>query len=327
MSETKRRVLFALHHLGDRVIPYVKQFEEAGFDVSVNPRARPYTEEGLIAALPGVFATVAADEPYTDRVFRAAKDLRVVARWGVGYDNVDVPAATRHGVVIAMAFGANHEAVADGTLALMGALGENLLQHHLRVKDGGWGADPHPGLWRSTVGIVGLGRIGKVVARRCRGFEMRILAYDAVQDQGFADAHDITFVPLEVLLREADFVTLHAPHVAETENLITRERLALMKPTAFLINTARGPLVDEEALYEALKSRRIAGAGLDTFRREPPIRSPLLTLDNVVLSPHSLGNSLKAQTMMGERCLKAIMAVARGGSPEPEYVLNPGALK
>ena len=327
MSETHRRVLFTLHHLGERVIAYVKQFEEAGFAVAVNPRARPYTEEELIAALPGVFATVAADEPYTDRVFRAAKDLRIVARWGVGYDNIDVPAATRHGVVIAMAFGANHEAVADGALALMAALGENLVQHHLRVKGGGWGAEAHPGLWRSTVGIVGLGRIGKAVARRCRGFGMRIMAYDTVQDRGFADAHGITFVPLEVLLREADFVTLHAPHLPETENLITRERLALMKPTAFLINTARGSLVDEEALYDALKSRCIAGAGLDTFRREPPIRSPLLTLDNVVLSPHSLGNSLTAEAAMGDRCLKAIVAVARGDSPGAEYVLNQGPFK
>ena len=295
--------------------------------MAFTPRARAYTEEELIAALPGVFATVAADEPYTDRVFQAAKDLRIVARWGVGYDNVNVPAATRHGVVIAMAFGTNHEAVADGALALMAALGENLMQHHLRVKGGGWGSEAYPGLWRSTVGIVGLGRVGKAVARRCRGFEMRIVAHDTVQDRAFADTHGITFVPLELLLREADFVTLHVPHLLETENLITRDRLALMKPTAFLINTARGALVDEEALYDALKSRRIAGAGLDTFRREPPIQSPLLTLDNVVLSPHGLGNSLRADAAMGERCLKAIMAVARGDSPETEYVVSEGPFK
>jgi D-3-phosphoglycerate dehydrogenase / 2-oxoglutarate reductase len=327
VKEPKRKVLIGLYHLADRVAPYVRRLEDAGFAVIVNPHERFYSEDELVSILPGMFATIAGSEPYTALVFQAARELRILARWGVGYDQIDVGAATRSGVIVSLAYGANHEAVADGTLALMLALAENVVSHHLRVKSGGWGFQPHPGLWRSTVGIVGLGRIGKAVARRCLGFETRVLAYDTIPDRTFAETHNIVLVPLEVLLREADFVTLHAPHLPGTENLITQERLALMKPTAFLINTARGGLVDEAALYEALTSGAIAGAGLDTFRREPPIDSPLLTLQNVVLSPHSVGNNLRAEAAVADRCISAIVAVAEGQNPGKEYVLNPTTLR
>jgi D-3-phosphoglycerate dehydrogenase len=320
------KVLITLSHLGSRVVPVVRQLEAQGFEVETNLTGRPYSEADLIAALPGVFATIAAGEVYSEAVFRAAKSLRLVARWGVGYDQIDIPAATHYGVLVAMAFGANHEAVADGTLALMLALAENLIPHHLRVQRGAWGFDAHPGLWRSTVGVVGLGRIGRAVAKRCRGFETRILAYDAVPDPAYAEAQGITLVPLETLLSEADFVTLHAPHTSDTDNLIDRRRLALMKPTAFLINTARGGLVDEDALTEALQSGRLAGAGLDTFKREPPVGSPLLNLPNVIVSPHSAGNNLRAEALVAERCITAICAVARGKAPERQYLLNPEVL-
>lgn len=322
----KRKVLFTLHYLGERGAPYIARLEQEGFEVICNPLGRMYTEAELIDALPGVFATIASSEPYTERVFREATDLRIVARYGVGYDRIDVAAASRHGVVIAMAFGTNHEAVADWTLGLMGALVQKVLQHHLRVMGGGWGFEAHPGLWRSTVGIVGLGRIGKAVARRCRGFEMRVLACDPEPDAAFARSHDVTLVSLDTLLSEADIVTLHAPHTPDTENMINRERLALMKPTAFLINTARGPLVDEEALVEALTTGRIAGAALDVFKVEPPTGSPLLHLDNVLLSPHTAGSNQTSEAAMANRCIGSILAVARGESPGSEYLLNPEAL-
>lgn len=320
------RVLMALHHLGERVTPYVRRLEREGFEVIRNPVGRCLTEDELVEILPGIFATIAAIEPYTDRVFEAARDLKIVARYGVGYDQVDVAAATRHGVAVAMAFGTNHEAVADSTLTLMAAMVGNVIQHHLTVSRGGWGMEIHPGLWRATVGIVGLGRIGKAVARRCRGFEMRILAYDAVPDVAFAQDNGIHLVPLDRLLREADIVTLHAPHTPETENLIDRERLALMKPTAYLVNTARGGLVDEVALYAALTSGRLAGAGLDVFRKEPPAGSPLLGLDNVVLSPHCAGSNATSEAAVADRCIDSIVALARGEGPELEYLLNPEVL-
>lgn len=327
MTVEKKKILWAVSHLGEREISFIRRLEEAEFEVVRNSLGRVYSEDELITALPGAFATVASVEPYTERVFQAARDLRVVARYGVGYEMIDVAAATRHGVVVAMAFGTNHETVADCTLALMAALVRNVVANHLRMKSGGWRSGTCLGLWRSTVGIIGLGRIGKAVARRCRGFEMEILAYDPVQDTAFAREHGVTFVPLETLLRRADIVTLHGPHTPLTENMINRDTLALMKPTAFLVNTARGGLVDEAALYEALTSGRIAGAALDVFKVEPPVNSPLLTLDNVILSPHVAGGDLPTEARVANRCIDSIIALARGENPGAEYLLNPEVLQ
>ena len=311
------KVLVVPSLLANRPSAYLTQLEAAGLEVLRSPLGRPYGEAELIEGLRGVFATVAGIEPYTERVLREAHDLEVIARFGVGYDQMDVPAATRQGVYVAMAFGGNHETVADLALALMGAVARNIVTYHQRVTAGGWGWEFRQGLWRATVGIVGLGRIGRAVARRCRAYEMRVLAHDAVPDPAYAQSHGIELTSLERLLAESDFVTLHAPHLPETDGLINAARLRLMKPTAYLINTARGGLVDEAALYEALAARRIAGAGLDVFRREPPAGSPLLTLDNVVLTPHAAGSDLASEAATGQCCVESILAVARGQAPPP----------
>jgi len=322
-TTTKRRVLMGTHQLGDRGVPFIRRLEEAGLEVIRNPFRRVLTEEELIERLPGVFATFASTEPYNERVFRAAPGLEIVARYGVGYDQIDVPAATRHGVLVAMTFGMNHEAVADSAFTLMAAAIYRTVRLHHRVQEGIWGFDVRPGLWRLTVGIVGLGRIGKAMARRCKGFEMRVLAHDIRPDHAFIETHGLELVPLEKLLRESDVVTLHIPHTPETTDFMNRERLALMKPTAFLVNTARGGVVDEGALHEALSARRIAGAALDVFKAEPPTGSPLLGLDNILLSPHCAGSNQTSEVASGNRVVDSILAVARGGAPEPEYLLNP----
>jgi D-3-phosphoglycerate dehydrogenase / 2-oxoglutarate reductase len=317
------KVLVVPSLLASRPSAYLARLEAAGLEVVRSPLGRPYGEAELIDGLRGVFATVAGGERYTERVLREAPDLEVIARFGVGYDQVDVPAATRHGVYVAMAFGSNHETVADFALTLMGAVARNVVAYHQRVTAGSWGWEFRPGLWRATVGIVGLGRIGRAVARRCRAYEMRVLGHDVAPDAEYARAHGVELVPLERLLRESDFVTLHAPHLPETDGLIDAARLRLMKPTAFLINTARGGLVDEAALYEALRTRQIAGAGLDVFRREPPTGSPLLALDNVVVTPHAAGSDLAAEAGMGQCCAESILAVARGAAPPAALLLNP----
>jgi phosphoglycerate dehydrogenase-like enzyme len=327
MNTTRqRKVLMAVHHLGDRATPFIRRMEEAGLTVIRNPLGRIYTEAELLAALPGVFATFASVEPYTERVLREARDLQIVARYGVGYDQIDVAAATREGVMVALAIGTNHEAVADSAFTLMAAVVQRTVTHHLRVKAGGWGFEVHPGLWRLTVGIVGLGRIGKAMARRCRGFEMRVLAYDIKPDVAFAREAGVDLVPLETLLAESDVVSLHIPHTPETDDFMNRERFGLMKPTAYLVNTARGGIVDEDALYDALSAGRIAGAGLDVFKNEPPEGSPLLGLDNVVFSPHSAGSNLRSEAAVGNRCVDSILAVARGAHPEAAYLVNPEVL-
>ena len=164
------KVLVTVAQLYNREAEYLRRLEAAGLDVErrIGQGGR-LTEDELIDALPGVFATLASSEPYTERVFRAAPDLRVIGRWGVGYDAIDVPSATRHGVLVCTAVGTNHEAVADYAVALMGALQRGLLRNHRLITQGQWRTVFHPAIWRATVGIVGLGRIGQAVARRCRG--------------------------------------------------------------------------------------------------------------------------------------------------------------
>jgi D-3-phosphoglycerate dehydrogenase len=324
MAATK--VLCNIQQVFGRPATFLAPLREAGFDIVMNEKDRLLSEADLIERLPGAVATIAGGELYTERVFASAPELRVVARFGVGYDRVDIDSATRHGVAVAMAFGTNHESVADYAFALAIGLGVELLPHHRRVAGGSWGCGFHPGLWGRCMGIVGLGRIGKAMARRCRAFGMDLLAVDPVADQAYAAANGIELVSLVELLRRADFVSLHTPLSPETRHLIGRRKLALMKPTAFLINTARGGLIDEAALHEALTSGRLAGAGLDVFEAEPPEGSPLLDLDNVLLAPHAAGMDEAAERLMGERCVASILAILRGQDPGAGYVLNPEVL-
>jgi D-3-phosphoglycerate dehydrogenase len=321
------RVLVTVPHILPRPAPYLARLEAAGLEiVRQTGREGKLTEDELIEALPGVFGTVAGSEPYTERVLRSAPDLRVIGRWGVGFDAIDLQAATRQGVFVCTAVGANHEAVADYTLALMCALQRGVLINHRAITAGGWPTFFHRGLWKATVGLVGLGRIGKAVARRCRGFEMRILAAEPKPDRDFVAAHGIELLPLDELLGRADLVSLHCPASSENRHLIDARRLGLMKPSAFLVNTARGPLIDEAALTEALRARRIAGAGLDVFEREPMTSSPLYGLDNVVLSPHVAGVDETSEAAMADRAIDAILAVRRGETPARECVVNPEVL-
>jgi phosphoglycerate dehydrogenase-like enzyme len=324
---TARRVLVTVAQLHRREAAYLRRLGEAGLEVvrTIGKQGK-LTEDELIAALPGVFATLASSEPYTERVFQQAPDLRVIARWGVGFDAIDLAAATRHHVPVCTAVGANHEAVADYALALMCALQRGVLANHRLLTAGHWRTEFRPGLWGATVGIVGLGRIGQAVARRCRGFEMRILAHETFPDFGFVREHGIELVSLDDLLCRSDLVTLHCPATEETRHLINRERLALMKPSAHLINTARGSLVDEAALHEALTTGRLAGAGLDVFEREPLTASPLFGLDNVILSPHVAGIDFTSEAAMANRAIDSILAVWQGGAPAKECLQNPEAL-
>ncbi len=322
-----KKILVTLGTLADRPAPYLARLEAAGFEVERNRLGRGLTEDELVESLDGVFATIAGGERYTEKVFAGARDLRVIARWGVGYDMVDVPAATRHGVTVAMAFGAGHEAVADGAFSLMAAAAHDLINKHQRVAAGGWGSGFHYGLWGRTVGVIGLGRIGLAFARRChRGFDMQVLGFDPLTDPEIAARENVRMVDLKTLLAESDFVSLHAPATPDTDKLINDRTLALMKPTAVLVNTARGTLIDEDALYRALKSDRIAAAALDVYRVEPPAGSPLLNLSNVVLSPHATSADLTAEERTAARCIESILAIAEGRDPGREFILNPETL-
>ena len=320
------RALVNCPNFQGRRVAFLDRLREAGLDIVLNDTGHVLSEDELIARMPGVFATIAHGEIYSERVFASAPDLRIVARYGVGHDRVDVASATKHGVTVAMAYGTNHESVADYAFALAIALSCNILGHHHLVAQGAWRSSLHHGMWGSTVGLIGLGRIGKAMARRCQGFLMPVLAYDPAADLAQAAGAGITLTTLDELLERADIVSLHLPLLPSTSHIIGARELALMKPGAVIVNTARGGLIDETALAAALQCGRLAGAGLDTFEHEPPVGSPLLSLPNVILSPHIAASDLRTEGLMGNRCIDHILAVWNGAHPSADCVLNPQTL-
>ncbi len=304
----------------------VGRFTDLGWEVRQARLGADTPEVEVIEAVRGVDGVLAHIEPYTRRVIEGAPRLRVLSRAGVGYDAIDVEAATEHRVAVCTSVGSNDRTVADYAVMLMLALARNLIPGHTTLhRDGRFDRPLGVDFFGKTVGIVGTGMIGKQVAQRVRGFDCPILGYDVVQDAAFAEASGLRYVPLETLLRASDFVTVHLPLLAPTHHLIGAEQLALMRPSAFLVNTARGPLVDEQALSAALARRTIAGAALDVFEAEPlTADSPLRALDNVILTPHNAGGTQEATERSGEMAADSIVRVLQG--QRPRACVNPEVL-
>lgn len=300
-----------------------EKLEAAGWSVRTVADGMHADEDRLIELLDGVDATVAGGEPYTRRVLSAARSLKHIARWGVGFDRVDLDAATNDGVLVTTTQGGNDWGVADHAVALMLGLGHLLVSNHQTLVKDGWGRAIGEDLWRQKVGIVGLGRIGRGVAQRVHGFEADILAYEPYPDVAFCQQYGVRLVTAEQLFAESDYITLHLPLSPETRHFVNRERLSLMKPNAYLVNTARGGLVDEQALYEALSSGKIGGAGLDVREQEPPADRRFDALPNVILSPHTAGITHQTVSAMSTMCVDSILSGWRG--ERPHGLLTPGA--
>ena len=260
----------------------------------------------------------------------ASKDMKVVTRIGVGYDAVDVPALSKRKVPLMVAGTANSPSVAEQALFMMLTLAKRAQEMHAMVKEGTWasrlGALPFD-LYGKTVLIIGFGRIGTRIAKRCQAMEMNVLVYDPYQPASEITAAGCEAVSnLEAALPRADFVTIHCPKTPETVGFFNAAKLKLMKPTAYLINTARGGIVDEKALYEALASGKIAGAGLDVFEIEPPpVGQPLHGLPNVIMAPHVAGVTIEAVERMSEQTARNILS-ALDGEPIRQNVINQDVL-
>jgi len=294
----------------------VRALEAAGCAVRVAPqRDRPLGEAEVRPLLDGVVAVIAGLEPWTDRLMAAASRLRLICRFGVGYDTVDLAAAGRRGILVATTPATNHTAAAEHTLALMLAVVRRVAAQDARAKRGEWAPEPGPELRGRTLGIVGLGRTGREVARLARAFGMRVIAHEPAPDLEFVAAQGIDLLDLDTLLGQADVVTLHLPLAPQTRHLIDARALATMRPGAYLINTARGGIVDEEALYAALVSGHLAGAALDVTDPEPPTDWRLARLPHVVLTPHVAGLSTDAIARMEDSAIATILAVLRGERP------------
>ena len=307
--------------------PWRTILESAGFEVRF-PRSggRVLTEDQLRDELGNARATIASTEPYTAAILGAAPQLRVVSRTGVGYDSVDVAAATARGIAVACTPGANHEAVAEHVFALLLAIAKRVVTNHAEVAGGGFRRQPSRPLRGKTLGIVGLGRIGRAVARRAAAFGMQILAHDPFVSRPPDDAPEARLVSIDELLARSDVISLHAAASEATQRLIRRDTLAKVKAGVILINTARGTLVDEADLADALRSGKVAAAGLDVFEREPPAGSPLLAAPNVVLSPHAAGVDERTIEDMATMAAQTI-ADLFGGRWPAERIVNGEQLK
>jgi glyoxylate reductase len=289
------------------------------------PRAevlrRVADKDGLICLL---------TEKIDDELLSAAPRLRTVANIAVGFDNIDVDACTRRGVAVSNTPGVLDETTADFAWTLLMAVARRLIEGDALCRSGqwkGWSLDQLVGgdIWGKTLGILGFGRIGRAVARRASGFGMRVIYNDTVRAPSEIESElRAEYMERDAVLREGDFVSLHVPLLPETRGLIGPRELALMKPTAFLINTSRGPVVQEAALITALERRQIAGAALDVFEREPQIGHGLLR-PNVVLAPHLASASLETRTRMAMMAVENTIAFFEGR--RPPNIVNPGVWK
>jgi glyoxylate reductase len=271
-------------------------------------------------------------ERIDDELMEAGNKLKVVSNYAVGFNNIDIKAATERGIYVTNTPGILMDTTADAAFALLMAIARRIPEADRHIRSKGWihawgprmyiGSDIHG----KTLGILGMGRIGSAIAKRAKGFEMNVIYHDVYRREDLEEEMGITYKSRDEILSSADFLSLHVPLTPETHHMIGAEELASMKKTAFLINTSRGPVVDEKALADALKDGVIAGAGLDVFETEPVSHnSPLLGLDNIVLTPHLASGSIETRTKMATTAATNLVSVLQGRVP-PNLV-NPGVKK
>ena len=311
--------VYVTRKLPERGLKIIKE----SFDAEVWPEYSPPPKEVIIKKVRDVDALASLLSDKIDaEVFDAAPRLKIVAQMAVGFDNIDVKEATRRGICVTNTPGVLTETTADFAWTLLMAVARRVVEADKYVHNGKWKVGWHPSMllgrdaYGATIGVVGAGRIGSAVARRARGFNMRIIYYDVVARPELEKEIGAKRVDLETLLSESDFVSVHVPLIKSTYHLINAEKLKLMKKTAYIINNSRGPVVDEKALYKALTEGWIAGAALDVFEQEPtPADNPLLTLDNVVVAPHISSSSHETRSRMAEMVAENLVAFFEGRIP------------
>ncbi len=320
MTEHKRKKIYVTRELPEEAMQVLKpKFEVEVWQGEMPPPKSVLIEkvkeaDGLICLL-----TEKIDE---DVVNAAGSQFRGICQIAVGFDNINVKAATTKGICVTNTPGVLTETTADYAFTLLVATARRIAEADKYVKSGQWkvpwglmmllGQD----IWGKTLGIVGIGRIGSAVARRAKGFNMKIIYYDVFRNEQVERELGVEYVPLEKLLKESDFVTVHVPLTPETHHLINEDRLRTMKKTACLVNTSRGPVVDEKALYKALKEGWIWAAGLDVWEKEPvDTNNPLLKLGNVTAAPHIASGSIATRTRMAVMAVENMVAILEGRVP------------
>lgn len=314
------RVLVTARQVVRHAAPKQAELDSAQVELIVASGPQTQLDEaGLLRELPGCAAVIAMPDAYTDRVIRACTPtLKLIARSGVGYDSIDLDAATQHGVWVTTTPGANHDAVADYALGLLLCLFRHIVVTINQTRAGTWQRVAGIELRDKTLGVVGTGRVGREVAHRASAFGMRLLTYDLFPDAAWAAQSGARYVGLDELLANSDAVTLHAPHTPQTHHLIDADALRQMKQGAFVVNTARGELIDEAALADALDAGHIAGVALDVYQEEPPHDRRLIDHPRVLPTSHSAGGTAESHRRAALMAIDEVLRVVRGEPP-----LNP----
>jgi D-3-phosphoglycerate dehydrogenase len=303
------RVLVSAPYMQPVIDRFRSIFEEKDIELLVPPVQERFTEEELLQWMPDVDGVISGDDRFTDRVLEAAPRLKVISKWGTGIDSIDLQACRRLGIAVRNTPNAFSEPVADSVIGYILAFARNLAVQDRHMKQGAWQKIPGRSLRECTLGVIGVGNVGKTVVRRAAAFGMRLLGNDLLEmPEEFVALTGIRMVPKESLLRQADFISLNCDLNSTSHHLINDETLAFVRPTAVLLNTSRGPVVDEDALIKALKEKRLAGAALDVFEVEPlPSESPLRRMDNVLLAPHNANSSPESWERVHESTIKNLL--------------------
>jgi len=315
------KVLVTSTSFGKVIKEPVELLNNQGYEIIWNRLGRPLKEKEVMERVKGVDAYIAGLDEITARAIEAADKLKVISKYGAGVDNIDIEVATRKKIVVTNTPGTNTGAVADLTFGLILAIARKIPQANGSTKKREWKKFFGSAVYGKTLGIVGMGEIGKAVAKRAKGFNMRIIYWSRRRKLDIEEKTGAKYTDLKSLLQEADFVSLHLALTSDTKNIIGKDEVRLMKPTAFLINTARGPIVNEDALYECLRDKIIAGAAVDAYSNQPPKDSPLLSLDNIITTPHMGAYTYESIMNMGMTSVKNVIDVLN--KRRPEYVVNP----
>ncbi|MBW2656639.1 MAG: phosphoglycerate dehydrogenase [Deltaproteobacteria bacterium] len=301
----------------------MEQLKDSGMNL-IDMRGSGVEDPKFVAALKQADTILCGNDlVVNDEVLDMAPGVKAIAKMGAGLDTVDIDAATRHDAIVFHTPGANNQAVADHTFALMLNVARKIIYCDQSLREKRWEHTKIMGLeiWQKTLGLIGLGAIGRCVALRAKGFQMKVVAYDPFWPEAFATEQGIEKVEIEELLRVSDIISIHVPLIPATKWMINAKTLGLMKPSAIMINAARGGIVNEADLYDALKNNVIAGAGLDVFENEPPSDSPLLELDNVVLTPHTAAFTFEGMNNMSVGVVEQLIEYYQGG--KPAHIVNP----
>ena len=292
--------------------PAMEKLRSFATTLVFNTSGKALSENDLIPLLADCDGCVAGLDHFTAKALEAAPKLKVISRYGVGFDQVDLAAAKARNIVVCNTPGVNAESVADLTFALLLCLARKVPALDRKTRDGQWPRSIGIELPGKTISILGLGAAGRAVARRASGFSMRVIAYSPHIDRKYAESKGIVPVDFDTLIREADFLSLHLPLKEETKHIISADVMKSMKKGAIIINTARGGIVDEEAAYELLVSGHLGGLGLDVYETQPPEKSPLFELENVVLTPHTGSHTAEATNAMAQMSVQNLIDVLSG---------------